>query len=106
MLPLDLKDQPATVYANAVRDDTAGEIILKVVNAGDSPTSIRINLDGVSQVASAATATVLSGSLSDVNTVGQADKLEPVETKLTLPGKSFPHEFPAHSFTVLRVKAG
>jgi alpha-L-arabinofuranosidase len=106
VLPLEMNDQPATVHASAVRDDTAGEIILKVVNASDAPTSIRIHLDGVSLVASEATATVLSGGLSDVNRVGQAENLKPVETKLTIPGKSFPHEFPAHSFTVLRVKAG
>jgi alpha-L-arabinofuranosidase len=105
VLPLELKANPSTVHANAVRDEKAGEIILKVVNAGDAPTTVQINLDGVSKVAPEASTTVLSGSLSDVNTVGQADKLKPLETKITLPGKSFPHEFPAHSFTVLRVKA-
>ncbi len=67
---------------------------------------MQIHLDGVSLVVSEATTTVLSGDLSDVNTVGQADKLKPVETKITVPGKTFSHEFPAHSFTVLRVKAG
>lgn len=104
VLPLEMKANPSTVYANAVLDDKSGEIILKVVNAGDAPTSVQINLDGVSKVAPEASTTVLSGDMSDVNSVGQPDKLKPVETKIAVPGKSFPHEFPAHSFTVLRVK--
>jgi alpha-L-arabinofuranosidase len=105
VLPLDLTSGDAKLFANAVRDNAAGDIIVKVVNAGDTEATVKVSLDGAATVASDATATVLSGNLSDVNTVGQAEKIKPVASKISLPGKSFPQVFPARSFTVLRVKA-
>jgi alpha-L-arabinofuranosidase len=105
VLPVELAAGETKLFANAVRDAVAGEIILKVVNAGDTEATVQVSLEGAATVASEATATVLSGNLSDVNTVGQAEKIKPVASKISLPGKSFPQVFPARSFTVLRVKA-
>ncbi|MES2924480.1 MAG: alpha-L-arabinofuranosidase C-terminal domain-containing protein [Verrucomicrobiota bacterium] len=106
VLPLELAAGESKLFANAVRDDKTGEIVLKVVNAGETEMTVQVNLAGAASVAPDATTTVLTGNMSDVNTVGQADKLKPVESKIAVPGKSFPHAFPARSFTVLRVKAG
>ena len=105
VLPLELDEKSGKLFANAVYDEAAGEIILKVVNSGEAETTVQVNLAGAGQVATEATATVLSGKLTDENTVGETDKVAPVISKITLPGKSFPHAFPAHSFTVLRIKA-
>lgn len=106
VLPLELAASPANLFANAVRDEKTGEIILKVVNSGETEMTVQVNLAGAATVAPEATTTVLTGNLPDVNTVGQPDKLKPIESKIAVPGKSFPHAFPARSFTVLRVKAG
>jgi len=105
VLPVELGIGQTHLFASAVRDEMAGEVILKVVNSSATDMTVQVNLAGLATVALEATTTVLSGNLSDVNTVGQADKLKPVESKIALPGKSFPHVYPAHSFTVLRVKA-
>jgi alpha-L-arabinofuranosidase len=105
VLPTTLEEKSSPTYASAVRDDQTGEIILKVVNAGDTPAAAQINLDGVASVAPTATATVLSGALDAVNQIGQPANIVPVTSNVTVAGKIFPHTFPPHSFTVLRVKA-
>ena len=105
VLPLELEAKGGRLFANAVRDEPAGEVILKVVNSGETEATVQVGLEGASDVASEATITVLSGKLTDENVVGEADKVAPVTSKIPIPGKSFSHGFPAHSFTVLRVKA-
>ena len=103
-LTTQLDAGPAKLFANAVHDEKAHEIILKVVNAGDTETSVQVSLDGITQVA-AAKSTVLAGNLTDENPVGEAVQIQPTESKVTLTSPQFAHVFPAHSFTVLRVKA-
>lgn len=105
VLPVALKDNPSRMYASAVHDDKTGEVILKVVNAGDQSTEAHIDLAGIGKVAPEATTTVLSGNLNAVNKIGKPPTVAPVNSQIQLKGTQFVHSFPAHSFTVLRVKA-
>lgn len=102
---------PATrlrsMYAVAGRSETAGEVLLKVVNAASFPQDTEIDLQGVEKVAPAATATVLtSASLSDENSLDAPTKIAPVTSEVSVPGGKFRHEFPPYSLTVLRIGIG
>jgi alpha-L-arabinofuranosidase len=90
-----------TLYASAVRDDPAGEIILKVVNPGGTSLTGNIRL-AATEVAAVAKMTVLGGENSDVNSMAAPQKIVPVESRLEGVSSNFSHDFPPCSITVLR----
>jgi alpha-N-arabinofuranosidase len=96
------KDRPR-FYATATRDEKAGEMILKVVNAMAAPIEAGIQLDGVTKLGSKATQTVLTGALADENSLTTPTKVAPVTTTFKVSSPKFSHSFPPYSLTVLRV---
>ena len=111
VLPLQLDGVATTaagtqnLYASAVRDDQAGEIILKVVNPGAEAVTTQINLAGVTKVDATATLTRLAGAKAgDVNSMTQPPKVFPVETRLEGIAPHFSHAFPARSVSVVRIR--
>jgi alpha-L-arabinofuranosidase len=106
VLPMEVSaHSSARFYASAVSDNVSGDVILKLVNAGDTAQDLQINLQGTIAVAPEAKAIVLSGDWSDENRLGQPAKVVPQEVQLNLPGAVFAYSVPAHSFTVLRLQA-
>jgi alpha-N-arabinofuranosidase len=95
----------STLFVSATRDYDSGETILKVVNAANSLVEANLDFAGAQNVASKATVLTLSGSLSDENSFAEPKKIFPVASKLDVPGPQFEFIFPAHSLTVLRLKA-
>jgi alpha-N-arabinofuranosidase len=93
------------LYASASHDDATGEIIIKVVNPGETAQSTQIVLDGVHDVSSTATEIVLAGNPEDVNSMLQPEKISPVQSQLENVGAKFSCVFAPHSMTVLRIKA-
>jgi alpha-L-arabinofuranosidase len=93
-----------SLYASATRDDSAGEIILKVVNPGGNAQNASINLNGAN-VSPQATKIVLAGNLEDVNSMQLPKNISPVESKLENAASNFSCEFAPHSLTILRIKA-
>jgi alpha-L-arabinofuranosidase len=85
--------------------DSSGEIIIKVVNVQDKEEPMEISLQGVQDVDRAGTAWVLTGELADVNTVANPKKVAPKEVAINTAAPTFGHRFPAHSITVIRLKA-
>jgi alpha-L-arabinofuranosidase len=92
-------------YASATRDDQTDEIIVKAVNPGANAATVQIKLDGLSQVEPEGSATTLTGGLNEVNSMDEPEKIAPVESKFEDAAGSFSYIFPAHSLTVLRIKA-
>ncbi len=93
------------IFAAASRDLKTGDIILKAVNVSDTAYPLQVDLQGANGVAATAVAEVLAGEPGDVNSVETPEKVAPKTITLTGTGRTFLHEFPAHSVTVLRVKA-
>jgi len=108
-LVAEAKDEPAPpakpIYATASRDKKSGDVIVKVVNTSADAQKLTVNLDGANDVSSNGTAVEISGDPATVNSVAEPAKVAPKTMKLTGLGKTFDHSFPAHSVTVLRVKA-
>ena len=81
------------------------ELILKVVNTGDSAMPTAVTLDGVGQVEPTARALVMAGtSTEDENSFEQPRNIFPKESTISGVSGSFTHTFPAYSVTVMRVK--
>lgn len=92
------------VFASAVRDERAGEVILKVANVHPAPTMMDIALEGVRELANEARVITLQGALPDVNTFDEPARITPQERREPISGARFQREFPANSFTVIRLK--
>ncbi|MGA2247213.1 MAG: alpha-L-arabinofuranosidase C-terminal domain-containing protein, partial [Verrucomicrobiota bacterium] len=98
-------DGRADLYASATRDDQVGDIIIKVVNPGNSVLDAQINLGGLSGVNPEAREILLTGaSLEDENSMANPRAVAPVESPFSIAGPSFTHGFPARSLVVLRIK--
>lgn len=88
--------------ANYVQDDKT--LIINVVNTGNSPVDMAININGASQLDSAGTAILLTGDPRATNSVDQPTNVAPKTETITNISPSFHRQFPAHSLTVLRLK--
>ena len=93
------------LHASASLAQTAGEVILKVVNVSKQDQPTEINLRGAAKVAATAKAIVLaSASPLDENSATEPRKVAPVTRMIQLAGPVFQHQFPANSVTILRIK--
>jgi alpha-L-arabinofuranosidase len=93
------------LYASATRDNQAGEIIIKAVNPGGDAEAVQIKLDGLSRVEAEDDVVTLAGdALGAVNSMADAQKIAPVESKFDNAAANFTYTFPARSMTVLRIK--
>ncbi|WP_447007067.1 alpha-L-arabinofuranosidase C-terminal domain-containing protein [Saccharothrix isguenensis] len=96
-------DKVAEPFRQVVtRDQSTGELIVKVVNAQADAARTKIDLGRHTKVRPIARATVLRGGPDDVNT--EFDQpVRAAETKVKV-SNSFTHTFPPHSVTFLRIK--
>ncbi|MFI5843186.1 hypothetical protein ACIA8K_26095 [Catenuloplanes sp. NPDC051500] len=84
------------------RDERAGELIVKVVNAQDTPAVTRLDLGGV-RVRDRARMTVITGDPAEQNT-RSAEPIQPVTSTVTGISSDFTRTFPANSVTFLRLR--
>jgi alpha-N-arabinofuranosidase len=98
-----LKQVP-TLFYGATRDTQSGTIYLKLINAVDTPQTVRIEIKGVTAVASEGVAIVLaSANPTDTNSIAEPTKIVPVTTKVTGLGTSFTRTLAPNSVTVLQL---
>jgi alpha-N-arabinofuranosidase len=111
VLPVSLSGAPRAAnqqprwYASATRDEKAGDIILKVVNATPQPVDASVRLSGVRRLGRPAKATVLAANLADENSLAEPRRVVPVARPFAVAGPEFQRVFPPHSLTVLRLKS-
>jgi alpha-L-arabinofuranosidase len=104
-VPLQLSaPDGARLYASATRDNTAGEVILKVVNAGTNAMKVKLQFAGAKKITAPITVTMLSGAPAGENSFSDPGKIVPKETRLKKSAPDFNYSFPANSFTILRLK--
>ena len=95
-------DQVSQPFAQVVtRDDRTGELIVKVVNAQDTPAVTRIDL-GRQRVRDTARMTVITGDPGEQNT-RSGEPIQPVTSTVRV-GSAFTRTFPPNSVTFLRIK--
>lgn len=98
-----------SLYASATRDDAAGEIIFKVVNAAREPQTAELRVKGARGAENTIKVIQLaSENPSDENTLDNPAKVAPVVKTLELQPTTLdyvPYTFPANSLTIMRGKA-
>ncbi|WNS43426.1 alpha-L-arabinofuranosidase C-terminal domain-containing protein [Paenibacillus sp. MMS20-IR301] len=105
----EVNDQNSSgpMFTTASRDLATGEIIVKVVNSGDTAHKTKLVLAGLESRKLTGTATVLkSDDPSDQNSFTAPDKVAPVSSEIQWTAGSQEYEFPKYSVTVLRLKEG
>ncbi|WP_031506340.1 alpha-L-arabinofuranosidase C-terminal domain-containing protein [Streptomyces megasporus] len=96
-------DKVAEPFRQVVtRDKATGELIVKVVNAQETPARTRIDLGDGTDVAPTARLTVLQGDPDAVNTADDRP-VKPERSTIRGVDTTFTHTFPAHSITFLRL---
>lgn len=107
VLPLEISDLGANhgIYASAVRDESTGEIIVKVVNHGMNPAEIAIRLAGLpAESKGIVIGQELSATrLNDENLPGHPPVVIPSHWKETFVGGGYSRRLPPNSFTVFRL---
>jgi alpha-L-arabinofuranosidase len=100
------QNEPAVpaVFATASRDNSDGDVILKVVNASDDAQTLPIKLGGVNGVSKNAVVEMITGNRQDMNSIDNPAKVIPQRCDIHDAATEFNHEFPARSVTVMRVK--
>jgi alpha-L-arabinofuranosidase len=92
-------------FAVAGYDEATEEVILKVVNAKDSPWISSINLKGIKGVSRHGRSITLSANVpTDENFFAEPQKIVPVEEDYHHFGTTFNYTFKPNSFTILRLK--
>jgi alpha-L-arabinofuranosidase len=91
------------LFTAAARDEKTGEIILKVVNPGSDVCDGKIKLTGVEHLQPTGKVTILSGNLTDENTLDKPSVVAPKTTDLTDVKADYDYAFQPHSMTVLRL---
>ncbi|AYB35029.1 alpha-L-arabinofuranosidase C-terminal domain-containing protein [Chryseolinea soli] len=91
------------LYASAATDVNAKTILVKLVNAGDEPQTVTLQLSGVRKISQAGTLTVLKGNPDEVNNLEHPTQIHPEEQPLKWKGKDVKTVLPPRSFSVLKI---
>lgn len=97
-----LKD--SALAASCVKDSKTGELILKLVNAGSTTASAKINLNHLGSIDAKANLTILTGASGAEDSFENPGNVVPVSSAIQVK-RSFLYDTPPYSLTVIRVKA-
>lgn len=92
---------PQTLFASSSLDEATGDVILKVINAVETPQQVEISLAGVSKVGKKATLEMLTGELTAVNSLAEPTKVAP-KTSTIDASANFVREFPGNTVSIIR----
>jgi alpha-L-arabinofuranosidase len=93
-----------SLYASAVYDADAKELIVKLVNYNERPVTINWLLDSKKRIKGAATKiTLVNADLNVANSMEDPLKIQPRTAQVTYKGKTIKDTFLPYSFTVIRV---
>jgi alpha-N-arabinofuranosidase len=98
--------QLPVLFFSATRDSRTGTIYVKVVNAGNTPETVSINLTGANHVSTDGTKVVLSSANpADTNTITEPRKIVPVTSRIDNIAANFSQTFVPYSVNVLQFTA-
>jgi alpha-L-arabinofuranosidase len=107
VIPLTANSQPVEgsdgIFASAVRDDSAHDIILKIVNSNATSVAVDVDLQGATRLAASARAWTMAAMAEATNSLDQPVAVSPVESSVPLKGKKLHLDLKPESFTVVRI---
>jgi len=109
VVPMLLNNEVATgqdgLYASAVWDQPAKEVILKVVNTSDKPQNGEFLIDGVKNVQGKGTQIELrSNNLDAVNSFENPATISPIQKPVTVKNKKVNLTLQPYSVNIIKVK--
>ena len=103
-LPANAKNGTDNLFASAVADDAAGDIVVKLVNYATTARVVKVNLAGAKKLGKTGRALVMaSDDLNTQNTLDEPKKLTPKEAKFAVTSPTLSYTLAPNSFTVLRI---
>ncbi|MGO8897952.1 MAG: hypothetical protein ACLQU5_06325 [Isosphaeraceae bacterium] len=94
-----------SLHASATREESSGDIILKVVNASAQALATDIGFRGIARLIGPARAVVLTSEQpTDKNSLASPSKVAPVTLGIDVGAAAIRHTFPGNSVSVIRVK--
>ena len=103
-MPAGAKNGTDNLFASAVADEPAGDVVVKLVNYSSSPRPVSINLAGAKGLGKTGRAqTMASADLQTQNSLAEPKKLSPQESTFAVKGSTLTYTLAPNSFTVLRV---
>jgi alpha-N-arabinofuranosidase len=106
VLPVKTQAQSGKLhFASAARDETTGDVIVKIVNGEATAATVKFNVTGLATSLHRAQVTVLaSPNKLDENSLLEPTKIAPQESTQQIASGNFLHHVPAFSLTVLRIR--
>ena len=95
-------EKDSNLAASCVQDSKTGDVILKMVNYGDTSKPMKINLGKFGKISSQAEQVVLTGNPDAENTFENTQNIIPT-TSVIKTAKTFEYSAPAMSLTVIRI---
>ena len=92
------------VQGCATRNSKTGEIIIKLVNPQATAEPLKIEINGVTSLATKGSAITLSGNPEDTNSIQQPRNVMPVTSTVRGVKPGFAYVLPPHSIVVLKLK--
>jgi alpha-L-arabinofuranosidase len=111
MLTLTMQGKPVAgnpdqdgLFASAVCDKNAGEVIVKVVNTSDKQQEVTLNLKGMKGNHETQLITFHSDNLDAENTLDEPTKIVPKTSSLTINAPAQSITIPARTFHIYKIK--
>ncbi len=101
---VNLDKRDSTLAASCVGDSRSGDLILKIVNTGEKPKDIEIDLAAFKSKTKRARKTLFSGDPEAENTYESPNLLIPEESEIKI-SRTFRYSTPPMSLTVIRIEA-
>ena len=103
ILPIDAPNAQNGLYTSAALDTNAREVILKAVNSGKTPRSIKLSLTGASASGTARALVIGTEDLAAENSLEKPANVAPEEKSVAVTGSSAELTLAPNSLTILRV---
>lgn len=94
------------LHHSVTRDSRSGAILVKLVNAGETPQTVQLDVRGLPALKPAATETTLAAAPAETNSIDQPTKVVPVTRPVSGVKPAFSHTLPPYSIVLLRLEAG
>lgn len=104
--PVAGNDGQNGLFASAVLDKNTNEVVIKIINTGDKPQPVTLNLKGMKKGTYAARLISLhSDDLTEENTLDNPTKIVPQTSSLSVTAPAQNISVPARTFHIYRVRA-
>jgi alpha-L-arabinofuranosidase len=96
-------ENDSTLAASVVQDKKSGDLILKLVNAGEEAKNMTVNLSVFGKITANAEVEVLTAASDSENTFEKPAAIKPVKSPFKA-NKTFEYKMPPMSLSVIRIK--